>query len=138
MKWLVLALAFVMLTGATPGDGIDEARQCGSIENNPDLNIQFCTRAINSGELSTGKLVSALIERGRTYHDKRQYDRAIADYDSAIRLSPNNIGAIENRGLAYEKKGRLKLALRDFRRAYDLGYRGIHVVDMLERHGLLP
>ena len=67
-----------------------------------------------------------------------QYDRAIANYNTAIRLNPNSTAAFVNRGIAHLQQGRLKSALRDYQTAYDLGYRGNWMVEALEKNSPLP
>ena len=78
------------------------------------------------------------INRGLDYFQEGQYDRAIADYDTAISLNPNSITAFVNRGIAHVHQGRLKLALRDYQRAYDLGYRKNWVVEALKQNSSPP
>lgn len=39
------------------------------------------------------------------YREKGDYDRAIADFDEAIRLDPKYAHAYENRAKAYASKG---------------------------------
>ena len=43
--------------------------------------------------------------RGIVYVYKADYDRAIADFDQAIRIDPNNAGALYWRGKAEQRKG---------------------------------
>jgi tetratricopeptide (TPR) repeat protein len=59
--------------------------------------------------------------RGFSYHGKKDYDRAIADYDEAIRLYPDRPTTIKNRGLAYQAKGDTERANADFEKAKQLG-----------------
>ena len=59
--------------------------------------------------------------RGFAYHGKKDYDRAIADYNQAIRLYPNRSATIKNRGRAYQAKGDTKRANADFEKARQLG-----------------
>jgi tetratricopeptide (TPR) repeat protein len=65
--------------------------------------------------------------RGDSFKDKGDNDRAIADYSTAIRLDPAYPAAYTNRGLAYEKKGDREHARADFNAAlavpqkYDTG-----------------
>jgi len=51
------------------------------------------------------------------------FDKAIADFNEAIRLDPNNAQAYQNRGVAYEKKGEKAKAEEDFAQAKKLGDR---------------
>jgi tetratricopeptide (TPR) repeat protein len=46
-----------------------------------------------------------------------QYDRAIADFNQAIRLDPDSIFALNNRGAAYARKGQYDDAIADFNEA---------------------
>jgi tetratricopeptide (TPR) repeat protein len=54
----------------------------------PDLAIDSCTEAIQSGQWSGKDLAWAFIYRGIAWSDKGEYDRANADYTEAIRLDP--------------------------------------------------
>jgi tetratricopeptide (TPR) repeat protein len=60
-------------------------------------------------------------ERGFTYLAKKDYGHAIADYNVAIRLNPNNAKAFNNRGLAYQGNGDTAHANADFDAAKQLG-----------------
>jgi tetratricopeptide (TPR) repeat protein len=52
--------------------------------------------------------------RGLAYDSKGEHDRAIADYDEAIRLDPKNAKAYYNRGASYYDRGELDRALTDY------------------------
>ena len=58
--------------------------------------------------------------RGLAYYYKGDYDRAIQDYDEAIRLNPNFAPAYYNRGLACRQKSQKKQAIADFRKVLEL------------------
>ena len=50
-----------------------------------------------------------------------QYEAdAIADYDEAIRLKPNDAGAYLNRGIAKQKQGQYEAAIADYDEAIRL------------------
>jgi Tfp pilus assembly protein PilF len=51
------------------------------------------------------------------HHPLAHDDKAISDYDEAIRLDPNVVLAYANRGLAYEQKGNFNKAISDFTEA---------------------
>jgi tetratricopeptide (TPR) repeat protein len=57
---------------------------------------------------------------GLEYHNKKDYDRAIADYTQAIRLDPNDAAAYINRGSAYNDKGDYDRAITDLNQAIRL------------------
>ena len=60
----------------------------------------------------------------RTYDEvaatKTMIDRAIEDYDQAIRLNPNFAEAFYNRGVAYDGKGQPDRAIEDYDQAIRL------------------
>ena len=53
-----------------------------------DIAIRACTRAIKSGRWKGRNLAWAYSNRGLAYQRKGEHDRAIADYDKAIKLQP--------------------------------------------------
>ena len=54
------------------------------------------------------------------YHDKGDNDRAIADYNEAIRLDPKYAMAFHDRGIAYSDKGDNDRAIADYSEAIRL------------------
>jgi len=54
---------------------------------------------------------------------RTNFDKAIADFNEAIRLDPKDPQAYQNRGIAYEKKGEKAKAEEDFAQAKKLGYK---------------
>ncbi len=60
------------------------------------------------------------INRGRTYIDEGQYDKAVSDYARAIELKPRRADTYYSRGLAYGEKGQYDKAISDYARAIEL------------------
>ena len=56
--------------------------------------------------------------------NRGDYDKAIADYNEAIRLDPKAAGAYYGRGFAHQQKGEQAKADEDFAKAKKLGYTG--------------
>ena len=83
----------------------------------PDMQIGGCTAAIQSGKFTGKNLAIAFYARGIGYQTKNQFDRAIQDYDQAIKLDPKHALAFNNRGLAYKSKGQIDRAIQDFDQA---------------------
>jgi tetratricopeptide (TPR) repeat protein len=92
---------------------------------NPDIpwdqQITNCTDAIQSGRYSGAEIAPAYYNRGIAYHrGKRDLDRAMADYDEAIRLDPGKPMYYNNRAVAYRAKGELDRAVADYDHAIRL------------------
>lgn len=116
----ILIVAIVMLFAATAwGQWTEDAQKCSETPD-PEAAVAFCTRAIESGRLSDAALASTLNNRANAYQNKRDWDRAIQDYDQAIRLDPDFALARNNRGSAYQHKGDYERALRDYNNAIRL------------------
>jgi len=54
------------------------------------------------------------VRRGREWGEKREYDRAIAEFNEALRLDPKNAGAYFQRGYALQSKGDYARAIADY------------------------
>src|SRR2546422_7042866 len=55
-----------------------------------ELRINACTALIGSREVTTSALATAHNNRGNAYVTKDDYDRAIQDFDEAIKLNPTD------------------------------------------------
>jgi tetratricopeptide (TPR) repeat protein len=124
MRWAICAAATIVLTsGPAAAQAIDDADKCyegGRGHIDPDRAIHHCTRAIRSGKLSQEDLAITYNNRGSVYDDKGQYDRAIQDYDQAVRLDPNYANAYNNRGIAYANKGQYDRAIQEYNQGLSL------------------
>jgi tetratricopeptide (TPR) repeat protein len=70
-----------------------------------DLIIPACTAVIESGKFTGNDLAKMFNNRGNAYFAfRRDPDRAIADYDQAILLAPNDPTAYFNRAHAKARK----------------------------------
>ena len=84
--------------------------------------IRLCDEVINLPEKSIPREIRAAAFgiRGNAYKEKRDFDRAISDYDEAIKLNPEYAVAFNNRGIAYKEKGDLDRAISDYDEAIKL------------------
>lgn len=71
-------------------------------------------------EITSDAASTASMNRGNAYRAKGDAERALHDYDQAIRLNPKNAGAYVNRGLALSDKGKMEEALKDYETAITL------------------
>ncbi len=82
--------------------------------------IGGCTAPIDAGQLKGGDLAKPYFARGDACVSEGQFDRAIADFDQAIRLDPRNAGAFHDRGTAHDRKGQFDRAIADYDQAIQL------------------
>jgi tetratricopeptide (TPR) repeat protein len=90
----------------------EEWKQCQTSD--ADLAIVNCTAIIQSGQEAGPHLSSAFYNRANAYESKGAHDRAIQDYDEAIRLQPNYTNALVNRGTAHQSVGDFVRAILDY------------------------
>jgi len=110
----VTAGLLLCAAAAVPAQNASDAELCANITGNPDLAIQHCTKAIDSKRYA-GEFLSRLhYNRGVEYAVKGMPDRALADYDAAIRLDAKFVDAYYSRGNIWSSKGESDRALADF------------------------
>ena len=80
---VALLLAMPALA-ATPAD----RGECAASADKPDVGGAACSRIIDDASVSVAERVKAFKDRGRGAFNGKDYDRAIADYGEAIKLSP--------------------------------------------------
>src|SRR5712664_3689446 len=98
---LCVALLLAMpALAATPAD----RGECAGIADKPDVGFAACSRIIDDANVSVAERVKAFKNRGRGSFNGKDYDRAIADYGEAIKLSPKDAWAFAHRCEAYESK----------------------------------
>jgi lipoprotein NlpI len=114
MRAILLA---AVLIGAPPATAVAESlarywAMCRE-DDSPRL-ISSCTAVIRSGHETPENLARAFFNRGRAWTGKGEYDRAIQDFDQAVRLDPEYADAFNNRGVAYSGQGQFDRAIQDF------------------------
>lgn len=66
--------------------------------------------------------VNPYINRSWAYAEIGAFEKAIEDCNEALRLTPKNAMAFNNRGLVYEKKGDMDRAGKDYFKACEFGF----------------
>lgn len=67
--------------------------------------LEVCNRALDEEALSRRDRAATLVNRGIIHMQARELDKAIADYDLAIRVDPRIAEAYVNRGIALLHRG---------------------------------
>jgi tetratricopeptide (TPR) repeat protein len=88
--------------------------------NDADRIIAVCGALVDNGKTLKADRIKALIARAGAYGRKDQIDRAIGDYDTALRLDPTLSDGFNARGELWRKKGDRPRALADFAAAIKL------------------
>lgn len=97
---LLLVLSFSFSASAQDLDGWEE---CDN--GKPDVAISACERVLNSAKTDSVR-VQGHIQRGNAYSTLGQYQRALADYEAALKIEPENFTAMINRSAELIRMGR--------------------------------
>jgi tetratricopeptide (TPR) repeat protein len=82
--------------------------------------IDGCSSVIKAARDKGEKLAEYFNLRGVAYRLKGDLDRAIQDYNQAIKLNGKFAMAYNNRGVAYDRKGEFEHAIQDYEQAIKL------------------
>jgi tetratricopeptide (TPR) repeat protein len=88
--------------------------------NDDDQIIAICGVLIDNEKTLNADRIRALIARAGAYDRKDLIDRAIGDYDTALRLDPTLADIFNARGELWRRKGDRRRALQDFGAAIKL------------------
>jgi tetratricopeptide (TPR) repeat protein len=93
----------------------EHIKACDSRFDRIDPVIRSCTVIIQSGRLTSrpDALAIAYETRGMAFGRYNQKDFALADFDEAVVLQPDNIDHRYNRAIALERKGKFDQAIED-------------------------
>lgn len=81
----------------------------------PKAEDRLDSRAISlMGDMDRKELIDNYKARGQGYTDKRDYDKALADFNSALKVDPQNASIYQERGRAYMKMDDLDKSLADY------------------------
>jgi tetratricopeptide (TPR) repeat protein len=124
---LLTATVLTLAAGALP----DAWRRC--IELDPGAALAGCSAVIAANTETGARLATAYYDRAIANRNKSQSDRAhqgpdpnlalnraLADYDEALRLRPDFAEALVNRAVAWFDKGRWDLVIADCTQAIAL------------------
>lgn len=111
----LLTVLFVLASAHSRADEVDDC-----LKSSGDTRLAACSRVIESGRFQGTNLAWAYNNRGMAKREKGDLDGAIADYNRAIGLNPQNANTYINRGVAKRVKGDFNGAMADYNRAIEL------------------
>ena len=92
----------------------DDVATCRERQTDFKARLDACERIIAAGQVKGKDLAVALAVRGEGFSQKRDYDKALAAFSSAVEADPENIRIVNGRGWTYERKGQDDLAMADY------------------------
>ncbi len=107
----------VLATGAEPAtDPQADPAPCVAAAASGDAEriVAVCGALIDNPTTQRADRIKALIARGAAYDRQQMIDRAIGDYDTALRLDPKLADIFNARGELWRRKGDRPRALADF------------------------
>ncbi|MCX7307998.1 MAG: caspase family protein [Afipia sp.] len=113
---LVVSFAFLCmaLSGARPAHAVYLCNPDNVA--NPDVAIEACNVEIEAGR----NLAIAYYDRGLAWAKKNETDKALADYNSSLKINPDYQNAYISRGNALKLKNRPDDAIADYDKAIKL------------------
>lgn len=119
---LGVLLAALPISTAVLADGAEDSALCYEQfrSGEHERAVEYCSLAIQSGDLVGGELVTALLNRGVAYKQMGNLELAIADYSAALTHAPDDALLYSNRANAYRETGELGYALADANHALEI------------------
>ena len=129
-----IAAVSLLLTAAVAfaqADSVTDVQLCYRTHSDLTLRIHYCTNAIESGKLQPRSLSISYVNRGSAYEAKGEYERALADYNSAVKADEGNAQADIALASFYRSRGQETKAIEAYDKAISLP------VDPTEANGYL-
>jgi tetratricopeptide (TPR) repeat protein len=117
MTAFMLATAGAMADDSKTDDSKADELMKGCDDKTPDIRIAPCTALIDAPETSPAVRSRAFFLRGVGYAQLGRFQRAIRDYDEALRINPQYSMALNNRADAWLRLGEPAQGMLDIDRA---------------------
>ena len=116
-----VAFAGAVAAGPAAADFASDRDLCHTFDADKTVQkIAACTRVINTGRLSGRNLAIAYQDRAEGYRLSKEYDRALADFDRAIKIDSQIAYPYLNRAEVWRLKGDYDQVIADATQAIRL------------------
>jgi tetratricopeptide (TPR) repeat protein len=128
-KLAAVSLLWVGFAPCVSATGVEPAKDlrvdpalclAAALTRDDDKTVATCGALIDNAKTEKADRITALVARAAAYERKEMIDRAIADYDGALRLDPSLADIHNVRGELWRRKGDLPKAVADFAAAIKL------------------
>jgi tetratricopeptide (TPR) repeat protein len=120
-------MVLVAALASSPGAARADSEDCfGEVSSR---RIEACSEILAMPDLEPHMRALAYASRALGYSLREQYDTAIRDYDTSLRINPSSAVALNNRAWAYFKKGEPTKGLPDVEQALALEPTSPHAYD---------
>jgi tetratricopeptide (TPR) repeat protein len=97
--------------------------------------LSDCNAAVRRANRKDENYASLFVSRGLVRLRQGDYDKAIADFNDALKLMPKNARALYLRAVAEARKNNQKDSASDLEAARQIAPR---IADQFERYGIVP
>ena len=109
-----LFVAIVTLATAGPALADDDMDACRDHQTEAKMRLDACEKVIAAGQVTGKDLGIANEVRAQAFMQRHNYDKAIAAFDAALAVDPDNPNYQITRGWAYQSKGDDDHAMADY------------------------
>jgi lipoprotein NlpI len=122
MRFLMAGFLTLAGTAVASASGLEDANAglAAAQRGEYDQALRLYSSALAAGDLSPFNVMLAYHNRGNTYQGKGDYERAIVEYDIAIKLKPDYAEAYFARGRAHFALAQFAAAVTDFNQSLKL------------------
>ena len=120
IQWLRAALVPLFCLAIAGPSVAQAANEEDCYHEDVETRIRGCTEMLGRSNLTVEQRSSAFSTRALGFSLKRDYGRAIQDYDKSLQLTPNYATALNNRAWAYFRWGKAAMGRDDVEKALSL------------------
>lgn len=121
LRYIIAAVFLSCVSGLAQADEWDDC-----MKDNPDVRLAGCTVILSSQAITSSVRSSVFYNRALAFHAKKQWQKAIDDYSSAIKLNNTKPKYFFGRGVAYVRAYQYAQGIKDYTVAIKSNYR-LHI-----------